>query len=150
MRIVLQRVSRASVTVDGDVTGQIENGLLLLVGVHADDTDAELAWMVKKVANLRVFNDDDGKMNLSVQNIDGGILAISQFTLYGDANKGNRPGFITAARPEKASPMYDSFCDQLSTLTGKAVQKGVFGADMKVELLNDGPVTIVLERSQAS
>ena len=145
MRIVLQRVSRASVTVDGRVTGEIERGLLLLVGFTNGDTDEALAWMTKKVVQLRVFPDDEGKMNRSVEDADGGILVVSQFTLYGDARKGNRPSFIDAARPEVAIPLYERFVALLRA-TGRPVATGEFGAMMDVELVNDGPVTLILER----
>ena len=131
---------------DGNVSGEIGVGLLLLVGITHSDTEGELDWMVKKVANLRVFNDAEGKMNLALGDVDGGVLAISQFTLYGDAKKGNRPSYIDAARPEQAEPLYDQFCEKLSVAIGKPVRKGVFGAHMHVELTNDGPVTIMLER----
>jgi len=146
MRVLVQRVSRAEVTVEGRVTGEIGPGLLLLVGIRQGDGDAELEWMVHKLANLRVFSDAEGKMNLSVQDTGGGVLAISQFTLYGDAKKGNRPSYIEAARPEVAEPLYDKFCEQLGAAIGKEVQRGVFGAHMDVELVNDGPVTLMLER----
>lgn len=146
MRVLVQRVSRAEVTVEGRVTGEIGPGLLLLVGIRQGDGDAELEWMVHKLANLRVFSDAEGKMNLSVQDTGGGVLAISQFTLYGDAKKGNRPSYIEAARPEVAEPLYDKFCEQLGAAIGKEVQRGVFGAHMDVELINDGPVTLMLER----
>jgi len=147
MRVLVQRVSRAEVTVEGRVTGAIGPGLLLLVGIRQGDGDAELEWMVHKLANLRVFSDAEGKMNLSVQDTGGGVLAISQFTLYGDAKKGNRPSYIEAARPEVAEPLYDKFCEQLGAAIGKEVQRGVFGAHMDVELINDGPVTLMLERA---
>ena len=146
MRVLLQRVSRAQVTVEGKVTGTIERGLLLLVGIRDGDTAAEIEWMARKVAQLRVFSDTHGKMNLSVQDVHGDVLAISQFTLYGDTAKGNRPSYITAARPEAAEPLYEKFCEQLSALAGKPVAKGVFGAHMDVELTNDGPVTLMLEK----
>lgn len=146
MRVLVQRVSRAEVTVEGRVTGAIGPGLLLLVGIRQGDGDAELEWMVHKLANLRVFSDVEGKMNLSVQDTGGGVLAISQFTLYGDAKKGNRPSYIEAARPEVAEPLYDKFCEQLGAAIGNEVQRGVFGAHMDVELVNDGPVTLMLER----
>lgn len=146
MRVLVQRVSRAEVTVEGRVTGAIGPGLLLLVGIRQGDGDAELEWMVHKLANLRVFGDAEGKMNLSVQDTGGGVLAISQFTLYGDAKKGNRPSYIEAARPEVAEPLYDKFCEQLGAAIGKEVQRGVFGAHMDVELINDGPVTLMLEK----
>lgn len=146
MRVLVQRVSQAKVTVDGKVTGEIGHGLLLLVGITHDDTDTELEWMAHKLSQLRVFNDTHGKMNLSVQDVNGGVLAISQFTLYGDARKGNRPSYIEAARPEAAESLYDRFCEALGKAIGQQVQRGVFGAHMDVELINDGPVTLMLER----
>jgi D-tyrosyl-tRNA(Tyr) deacylase len=145
MRIVLQRVSRARVTVDGRVTGEIGRGLLLLVGFTAADRDDGLAWMARKVLQLRVFSDDEGKMNRSVEEADGGVLVVSQFTLYGDARKGNRPSFIDAARPEVAIPLYERFVALLRA-SGRPVATGEFGAMMDVELVNDGPVTLILER----
>ena len=146
MRVLVQRASRAAVTVDGSVTGKIGPGLLLLVGLTHGDDEAVLDWMVHKLANLRVFSDGDGKMNLSLTDVDGGVLAISQFTLYGDTKKGNRPSYIEAARPEVAEPLYDKFCEKLGEAIGKTVQRGVFGAHMDVELVNDGPVTLMLEK----
>ena len=146
MRVLLQRVSSARVAVDGKVTGEIGRGLLLLVGIRDADTEVEVEWMARKVAQLRVFSDTHGKMNLSVQDVHGGVLAISQFTLYGDTTKGNRPSYITAARPEVAEPLYQKFCAELSGLIGEPVARGVFGAHMDVELVNDGPVTLMLEK----
>ena len=145
MRVVLQRVSRAKVTVDGRVTGEIGRGLLLLAGFTDADTEEALAWMAKKVVQLRVFPDDEGKMNRSVEEADGAILVVSQFTLYGDARKGNRPSFIEAARPEVAIPLYERFVALLRA-AGRRVETGEFGAMMDVELVNDGPVTLILER----
>jgi len=145
MRIVLQRVSRARVSVGGRVTGEIGGGLLLLVGFTNGDSDDALAWMAKKVVQLRIFPDGEGKMNRSVEEADGGILVVSQFTLYGDARKGNRPSFIDAARPEAAIPLYERFVALLRA-TGRPVATGEFGAMMDVELVNDGPVTLILER----
>ncbi|HEX8692464.1 MAG TPA: D-aminoacyl-tRNA deacylase [Longimicrobium sp.] len=145
MRIVLQRVSRASVTVGGRVTGEIGRGLLLLAGFTDADTGEALAWMAKKVVQLRIFPDDEGKMNRSVEEADGALLVVSQFTLYGDARRGNRPSFIDAARPEVAIPLYERFVELLRA-TGRPVETGEFGAMMDVELVNDGPVTLVLER----
>lgn len=145
MRIVLQRVARAKVTVGGRVTGEIGRGLLLLVGFTDGDTDDALAWMADKVVGLRIFPDDEGKMNRSVEDVDGGLLVVSQFTLYGDTRKGRRPSFIDAARPEVAIPLYERFLQMLRA-TGRPVQTGEFGAMMDVELLNDGPVTLILER----
>jgi D-tyrosyl-tRNA(Tyr) deacylase len=145
MRIVLQRVSRARVTVEGRVTGEIGRGLLLLAGFTSGDTGEALAWMVKKVVSLRIFPDDEGKMNRSVEEVGGAILVVSQFTLYGDARKGNRPSFVDAARPEIAIPLYERFVALLRD-AGRRVETGEFGAMMDVELVNDGPVTLVLER----
>lgn len=145
MRTVLQRVARARVTVGGRVTGEIGRGLLLLVGFTDGDTEDALAWMADKVVGLRIFPDDDGKMNRSVEEIDGGLLVVSQFTLYGDTRKGRRPSFVDAARPEVAIPLYEHFLQMLRA-TGRPVQTGEFGAMMDVELVNDGPVTLILER----
>ncbi len=145
MRIVLQRVSRARVTVDGRVTGEIGPGLLLLVGFTDGDGEDALAWMAEKVAGLRIFADDEGKMNRSVHDAGGGLLVVSQFTLYGDTRKGRRPSFVEAARPEVAIPLYERFLQMLRA-TGLPVQTGEFGAMMQVELVNDGPVTLILER----
>jgi D-tyrosyl-tRNA(Tyr) deacylase len=145
MRIVLQRVSRAKVTVDGRVTGEIGRGLLLLAGFTDGDTEDALAWMADKVVGLRIFPDDEDKMNRSVDDVDGGLLVVSQFTLYGDTRKGRRPSFIDAARPEVAIPLYERFLQMLRA-TGRPVQTGEFGAMMDVELVNDGPVTLILER----
>jgi len=145
MRIVLQRVSRAAVTVDGRVTGSIGPGLLLLVGFTGADTEAELAWMAEKVIGLRIFADEAGKMNRSVDEAGGALLVVSQFTLYGDTRKGRRPSFVDAARPEIAIPLYERFVALLRA-TGLRVETGEFGAMMDVELVNDGPVTLILER----
>lgn len=145
MRIVLQRVARARVTVGGRVTGEIGPGLLLLTGFTGGDSEDALAWMAKKVVSLRIFPDDEGKMNRSLHEADGAILVVSQFTLYGDARKGNRPSFIDAARPETAIPLYERFVELLRA-TGRTVATGEFGATMQVELVNDGPVTLILER----
>jgi D-aminoacyl-tRNA deacylase len=145
MRILVQRVRRASVKVDENVVGEIERGLLLLVGVTHADTEAIEDRMADKVLKLRIFSDDDGKMNKSVLDVGGNVLAVSQFTLYADAKNGNRPSYTNAARPEQASPAFDRFVAKLSAKLGKPVPTGVFGADMKVELINDGPVTIWLD-----
>lgn len=145
MRVVLQRVSRAKVTVDGRVTGQIGAGLLLLVGFAEGDTPDTLRWMAGKVVDLRVFRDDAGRMNRSVLEAGGGVLVVSQFTLYGDARKGRRPSFVGAAPPDVAIPLYEQFIDILKTLISP-VETGEFGAMMDVELVNDGPVTLLLER----
>ncbi|MBK8431912.1 MAG: D-tyrosyl-tRNA(Tyr) deacylase [Chloroflexi bacterium] len=145
MRILLQRVSRASVTVEGRVVGRIGRGFCLLVGITHSDTTAEADWLAAKVAGLRVFEDALGKMNLGLADVDGEILVVSQFTLYGDAVKGRRPSFTAAARPEQAEPLCDYFCEQLREM-GLQVATGIFGADMKVEIHNDGPVTLWLEK----
>lgn len=145
MRVILQRVSRASVTVDKNITGEIRIGFLILLGVVPEDTKDDVDWLVNKCVNMRIFSDQDGKMNLSIKDVGGKFLVVSQFTLHASTKKGNRPSFIKAARPDHAVPMYDLFCDTLHTVSGLDVQKGIFGADMKVELLNDGPVTIIVD-----
>jgi D-tyrosyl-tRNA(Tyr) deacylase len=144
VRAVLQRVSAARVVVDGQTVGEIAGGWLALVGVSPTDTPAAAEWLAEKVAHLRCFQDTEGKMNLSVQDVNGGVLAVSNFTLYADAAKGRRPSFIGAARPEQAEPLYLAFVNGLKAL-GVPVACGVFGADMKVELTNDGPVTLILD-----
>ncbi len=146
MRIVLQRVKRASVTVEGKTVSEIEAGLLLLVGVAQGDGEEEAAWLARKVARLRVFGDADGKMNLSVADTGDEVLAVSQFTLLADTRKGNRPSFIRAALPEQAEPLFDYFREKLREEGVSSVKTGRFGATMDVALVNDGPVTIVLER----
>jgi D-aminoacyl-tRNA deacylase len=146
MRVVLQRVSRASVTIDGRTTGSIGRGFCLLVGLTHGDSDATVDWMAEKVAGLRLFSDAEGKMNLGLEEVGGGLLVISQFTLYGDAAKGRRPSFIDAARPEQAIPLYQRFVAALRG-RGLEVATGEFGANMQVEIHNDGPVTLILERS---
>ena len=144
MRVLLQRVSRAEVRVDGQVIGQIERGYLLLVGITHDDDEAKVAWMVDKVVALRLFPDAEDKMNLALGDVGGAVLVVSQFTLYGDARKGRRPSFIAAARPEVAIPLYERFVALLRE-RGLTVATGAFGAMMQVELINDGPVTLSLE-----
>jgi D-aminoacyl-tRNA deacylase len=146
MRVVLQRVTRASVSIDGRVAGAIGRGFCLLVGLTHGDTDATVDWMAEKVAGLRLFPDAEGKMNLGLDEVGGGVLVISQFTLYGDSAKGRRPSFIDAARPETAIPLYERFVGALRA-RGLEVATGEFGADMQVEIHNDGPVTLILERS---
>lgn len=146
MRVVLQRVSRASVTVGERVIGRIGRGYLLLVGFTPGDDDRAVAWMADKVVGLRVFSDEDGKMNLALSDVGGGVLVVSQFTLYGDTRKGRRPSFVHAAGPELAVPLYERFVDLLRQRVGGPVETGEFGAMMDVELVNDGPVTLVLER----
>jgi D-aminoacyl-tRNA deacylase len=146
MRIVVQRVKRASVTVNGAISGEIGPGLLLLVGIHENDTEEQMQWCCDKVSKLRIFEDDEGKMNRSVQDTGGGILVVSQFTLYGNSKKGTRPSFIEAARPGKAEPMYNRMIERFRKTTGLKVESGEFGAMMDVELVNDGPVTLIVER----
>ena len=145
MRVVVQRCSRAQVRIDGIVAGEIEKGFVLLVGITETDTQAEADLLAKKIAQLRVFEDGEGKMNLALKDIGGAILSISQFTLYADCRKGNRRSFIRAARPEQASPLYDYFNQVLRTAYSLHVETGRFGADMKVDFVNDGPVTILLD-----
>lgn len=145
MRAVIQRVSEADCKVDGLVTGNIGTGFLVLLGIEDADTDDDLQWLAQKITNLRVFGDENGLMNKALADIDGEILLISQFTLFAQTKKGNRPSFIKAARPEKAIPLYEKMIATLEGLTGKRVRVGIFGADMKVALVNDGPVTIIID-----
>lgn len=145
MRTVIQRVSQAAVTIDGTEKSRIGWGLLILLGIEQDDTTDDIEWLCKKIAVLRIFSDEAGLMNLSVQDIGGEIIVVSQFTLHASTKKGNRPSFIRAARPEKAIPMYEKFVEMLQQESGRPVLTGEFGADMKVSLLNDGPVTIVMD-----
>jgi D-tyrosyl-tRNA(Tyr) deacylase len=145
MRAVIQRVSEASCRVDGNITGQIGLGFLVLIGIEDADTDEDLQWLAQKIAGLRVFGDENGLMNKALADIGGDILLISQFTLFAQTKKGNRPSFIRAARPDKAVPMYEQMIKTLETITGKKIATGIFGADMKVSLVNDGPVTIVID-----
>lgn len=146
MRVVLQRVSRAEVRIGGRTVGRIGPGFLLLVGLRADDTEEKLRWMAEKVIGLRLFPDADGKMNLGLEDVGGGLLVVSQFTLYGDARKGRRPSFIEAAPPAVAVPLYERFVQLLREQAPGPVETGEFGAMMEVELVNDGPVTLILER----
>lgn len=145
MRAVIQRVTHASVTIDGKINGQIDQGYLILLGVCNEDSLEDVDWLVKKIANLRVFNDENDVMNRSIQEIDGNCLVVSQFTLYASYKKGNRPSWFRAGSHEHSIPLYNAFCQQLSEAIGKHVATGEFGADMKVELLNDGPVTICMD-----
>lgn len=145
MRAVLQRVTQASCTVDGKVTGEIKTGFLVLLGIEDADTTDDLQWLAQKIAAMRVFSDENGLMNKALADVDGDILLISQFTLFAQTKKGNRPGFTRAARPDKAIPMYEQMIKTLEGLTGKKVATGIFGADMKISLLNDGPVTIIMD-----
>ncbi|MGM9844558.1 MAG: D-aminoacyl-tRNA deacylase [Muribaculaceae bacterium] len=145
MRLVIQRVKSASVTIDGNLFSAIGAGLLVLVGVAVGDTKDDMEWLAAKTAALRIFDDENGVMNRSVIDADGEILAVSQFTLNASTKKGNRPSYIHAAAHELAIPLYDDYCDRLSQITGKKTLKGVFGADMQVALINDGPVTIIID-----
>jgi D-aminoacyl-tRNA deacylase len=145
MRAVIQRVLSSSVTIDNDVHSQIGKGLLVLVGIEDADTKEDIEWLVSKIVNLRIFNDDLGVMNLRVKDVQGEILVVSQFTLHASTRKGNRPSYIKASKPDKAVPIYEEFKKELSVQLGKPLQSGIFGADMKVELINDGPVTIIID-----
>lgn len=145
MRAVIQRTSHASVKVDGQITGQIQKGLLVLLGIEDADTNEDIEWLSGKIVNLRIFDDENGVMNRSLKDIDGDLLIVSQFTLHASTKKGNRPSYIKASKPDIAIPLYEKMKAQLVTDLGKQIQAGIFGADMKVELLNDGPVTIVID-----
>ena len=145
MRIVLQRVSQASVSIDNKINAAIKEGILILLGIEDADTSQDIEWLCNKIVKMRIFNDENGVMNRSLQDINGEALVISQFTLHASTKKGNRPGYIKAARPEFAIPLYEEFLREFEKLLGKKVEAGVFGADMKVSLLNDGPVTILLD-----
>jgi D-tyrosyl-tRNA(Tyr) deacylase len=145
MKTVIQRVSSASVTVDASIVAKIQQGLLVLVGIEDADTLEDIQWLCQKIVNLRIFSDENNLMNLSVQDINGDIIVVSQFTLQASTKKGNRPSYIKAAKPDIAIPLYQKFIAQLETDLGKKIQTGVFGADMKVALVNDGPVTIVID-----
>ena len=145
MKAVIQRVSSASVTIDSKIVAEIQKGLLVLVGIEDADNQEDSNWLCQKIANLRIFGDENDVMNLSVKDIDGDIIVVSQFTLQASTKKGNRPSYIKAAKPEVAIPLYANFVQQLESELGKKVQTGIFGADMKVSLLNDGPVTIIID-----
>ena len=145
MRAVIQRVSHASVTIEGNIKSQIQQGFLILLGICDDDTLEDMEWLVKKIANLRVFGDDNNVMNRSILEVGGNCLVVSQFTLYASYKKGNRPSWFRAGSHEHSIPLYEAFCQQLSAAIGKPVGTGEFGGDMKVELLNDGPVTICID-----
>jgi D-aminoacyl-tRNA deacylase len=145
MRVVVQRVSQSNVKVSGEVIGEIKEGLMVLVSFVDEDNDIDLEWMTKKIVNLRIFNDDEGKINRSVQDVGGDILLISQFTLHGSTKKGNRPSFIKASKPDFANVMYEKFIKILEQSLGKGIQTGEFGGDMKVSLINDGPTTIIID-----
>ncbi len=145
MRIVLQRVTHASVKVDNLTVGKVDEGFLILLGIEAEDNKDDIIWLVNKCINMRIFSDQDGKMNNSIKDINGSFLVVSQFTLHASTKKGNRPSFIKAARPDHAIPMYEEFCEILHKTSNLKVDRGIFGADMKVELVNDGPVTIIID-----
>jgi|SRR5690606_25617296 len=145
MRVVIQRVTKASVTINGSIYGAITKGLLVFAGIETADNEEDINWLSNKIINLRIFDDDEGVMNLSLKDIEGNILLISQFTLHASTKKGNRPGYSKAAGPNEAIPVYKSFINKLSEELGKEIATGEFGADMKVELLNDGPVTILID-----
>jgi len=145
MRAVLQRVTQASCMVDGKITGEIGAGFLVLLGIEDADTPEDMQWLANKITGMRVFGDENGLMNKALADVNGNILLISQFTLFAQTKKGNRPSFLRAAKPDKAIPMYEQMVQTLETLTGKKVATGIFGADMKINLLNDGPVTIIMD-----
>ena len=145
MRTLIQRVQHASVTIDGKIKSQIGNGMLVLVGIEDRDTQEDIEWLTKNIANLRIFDDENGVMNRSVIDVKGEVMVVSQFTLHASTKKGNRPSYIHASKPDIAIPMYEAFCTEMELQIGKEVQTGTFGADMKVELLNDGPVTIWID-----
>lgn len=145
MRIVVQRVSEASVTINKEINGQIGQGLLLLVGIEEEDTKEDISWLCNKIVKMRIFNDAEEVMNCSLLDIDGAALVISQFTLHASTKKGNRPSYLNAAKPEIAIPLYENFLKELENQLGKKVECGIFGADMKVSLINDGPVTIIID-----
>ena len=150
MKVVLQRVSEASVTINGVKTADIQNGLLVLVGIEDSDDLSDIQWLVQKIINLRIFGDGNGVMNVSVKDTDGDIVVVSQFTLHASTKKGNRPSYIQAAKPDIAIPLYERFVASLETEFGKKIQTGIFGADMKVALVNDGPVTILIDSKNKS
>ena len=145
MKVVLQRVTSASVTVEDKIVGEIQKGIVVLVGIEDADSQEDIDWLVGKITQLRIFGDENGVMNLSVEEVNGDVLVVSQFTLHAATKKGNRPSYIKAAKPEIAIPLYEKFVQQLESELGKKVQTGVFGADMKVALVNDGPVTIIID-----
>ena len=148
MRVVIQRVSKASVVINSDEICNIKNGLLILLGIELNDSDEDIVWLTKKIINLRIFSDENGKMNHSVTDVSGEIIVVSQFTLHAKTKKGNRPSYIHAAKPELAIPLYEKFTDFLRKESGLNVYTGKFGADMKVSLINDGPVTIILDSKE--
>ncbi|MBR5469811.1 MAG: D-tyrosyl-tRNA(Tyr) deacylase [Paludibacteraceae bacterium] len=145
MRLVIQRVKEASVTVNKELISKVQKGLLILIGIEDNDADEDIDWLANKVVNLRIFDDENGVMNKSIKDAYGDILVVSQFTLFASTKKGNRPSYIKASRPDFAIPMYEKFCDKLKILLDKDIKKGIFGADMQVFLINDGPVTILID-----
>lgn len=145
MRVLIQRVKNASVTIDGEIFSSIGKGLLVFVGICEEDNREDIEWLTKKISNIRLFDDENGVMNLSVGDIDGEVLVVSQFTLMASTRKGNRPSYIKAAKPEISVPLYEEFCTEMELAVNKRVKRGVFGADMKIALLNDGPVTIFID-----
>jgi len=145
LKAVIQRVSEASVTIDGKITAEIQKGLLVLIGIEDADGADDIQWLTSKIANLRIFGDENDVMNLSVKDVDGAMIVVSQFTLHAQTKKGNRPSYIKASKPDVAIPLYEGFVRQMETELGKKIQTGEFGADMKVRLLNDGPVTIIID-----
>lgn len=145
MKLVIQRVQEATVTIENSIVGSISKGLLVLIGIETKDSEVDVDWCLSKLVNMRIFSDDEGKMNLSLLDVNGELLVVSQFTLHASTKKGNRPSFIAAARPEQAIPLYESFLKKASTLIDNKIQNGEFGADMKVGLINDGPVTILID-----
>ncbi len=145
MRVVIQRVTQANVVIEGKTNGEIGNGMMILVGIEETDSDEDIAWLTKKIVNLRIFDDENGVMNLSILDKGGDILLISQFTLHASTAKGNRPSYIKAAKPDISVPIYERFIKSLETAMGKSIATGIFGADMKVSLTNDGPVTIIID-----
>ena len=150
MKVVIQRVSSASVTIETEIVANIQRGLLVLVGIEDDDSQEDINWLSQKIINLRIFGDANEVMNLSVKDIQGEIIIVSQFTLYASTKKGNRPSYIKASKPETAIPLYEKFVKQMELELGKKIQTGKFGADMKVELVNDGPVTIIIDSKNKS
>jgi D-tyrosyl-tRNA(Tyr) deacylase len=148
MRVVIQRVSEAAVKISGESVGEIQHGFLILLGIETEDGTSDADYLIQKVSQMRVFSDVDGKMNLNIQEVDGSVLVVSQFTLHASTKKGNRPSFIRAARPEQAIPLYEYFLQQLQTLLPGKISSGKFGADMKVSLINDGPVTIIMDSKE--
>ncbi|WP_027125796.1 D-aminoacyl-tRNA deacylase [Gelidibacter mesophilus] len=149
MKVVIQRVSKASVTIENDTIASIGSGLLILLGIVNEDSDDDIQWLTRKISNLRIFEDEKGVMNRSLIDVDGDAIVVSQFTLHASTKKGNRPSYIKAAKPDVAIPLYESFTSHLEAVLGKKIQTGQFGADMKVELLNDGPVTIIIDSQNA-